>query len=84
MTTFFYLFGSCLFVATLCKQFLLIIESPKGDDLIVSKVLFFIFNILVLTFTWLIRYDHDDFAGPFFIAAGAIGVWTYYTNKIHK
>lgn len=76
-----YLIGSVLFIATLCKQFLIVVESPEHDKLLISKILFFLFNIFVLLFTWLIRKSHEDYAAPFFIAAGLIGVWTYFINK---
>jgi O-antigen/teichoic acid export membrane protein len=76
-----YLIGTALFLATMCKQFYIIIYSPKNDPFIVTKIVFFVFNVLVLLTTWLLLKGYPDWAVVFFIAAGAIGAWVYFGGK---
>jgi len=79
-TYFFYLVGTLLFVVTMCKQFMIIVLSPKGDDLLASKVLFMFFNMMILSATWLLLKGAEEFAAPFFIAAAIIASWVYFSQ----
>jgi hypothetical protein len=82
MNFIFFILGTLFFIGTMGKQIFIIIESPIGDRYITSKVLFLIFNLAVVSSTWMLFYEEKTAAIPFFIAAGLISVWTYFfSNK---
>jgi hypothetical protein len=76
-----YAIGTIFFVATLMKQFYIIILSPKDDPLLWSKILFFVFTFCMVSSTWLLFNGTPQMAIPFFIAASLISFWTYYIRR---
>lgn len=76
-----YYIGTTFFIITMCKQLYIVLVSPKNDKALMTKILFLIFNVMIVSNTWLLYRGEVSFAIPFFLASSMIGFWTYYLNK---
>ncbi len=72
-----YMIPSALFAVAIYKQFGLIVNSPKGDRYITTKVLFLIFNLSIVAGMWMMLYEYFREAAFFFIVCGLVVVRTY-------
>lgn len=82
MNHFLYLIGTGLFLCAMCKQLYIVIISPAGDPLITTKVLFFFFNLCVVSNMWLLYNGSAAIGVIFFLIAAVIVFWTYFINKV--
>lgn len=73
-----YLLNTLLLLFPIVKQFMLIVNSPEGDQYIVSKTMFFVFSLLLMAIMWLCYMKSIDIAGVLFTIIISISIWSYY------
>lgn len=79
-----YIINTVVFTLVLAKQFLIIVKSPENDEHFTQKVLFFVFNIMIMITMWLCYFRIRESAWFFFGIAIFIAVWTYYHKPKQK
>jgi hypothetical protein len=76
-----YLIPTIIYMIVMYRQFTIIIESPKGDPYIKSKVAFLIHSIANLAGIWLLLYRYKYEALVFFTIVSLIALYAYSEKK---
>jgi hypothetical protein len=76
-----YLIPTIIYTLVMYRQFGVIVESPKGDPHITTKVLFLIHSFANLAGIWLLFYVQRYEALVFFTIVSAIALYAYKGRK---